>query len=352
MKKREFLRAGLQCAALAAVPLGRAQAAEETSTPRRRIPIGFLGAAYSHAPPKLALVMASPDWELVGVTDSSAEGRATCAKLGANLISQEELLQRAQVIAVESPVRDHASHTMLALRAGKHVHLEKPPATGLAEMREIVALARDRKLLLQTGFMWRYHPGFQAIFESVRQGWLGEIFMVRGFIGTQLPAALRIEWGEYHGGSMFELGSHLIDATVRLLGRPEKVTAFLRCDAPAKDTLHDNNTAVLEYERAIAVLCNTALQAGATPRRAFEVLGTKGTATLQPIEPPGLEIDLAVAAGPYKKGPQQIALPPYQRYVADFAELAAAVRGERALSVSLEEELLVAETVLRVSDMP
>ena len=48
---------------------------------------------------------------------------------------------------------------------------------------------------------------------------------------------------------------------------------------------------------------------------------------------------------------QKVTLPTYQRYEADFAELAAAVRGERPLSVSLDDELLVAETVLRVSDM-
>jgi hypothetical protein len=41
----------------------------------------------------------------------------------------------------------------------------------------------------------------------------------------------------------------------------------------------------------------------------------------------------------------------YQRYEDDFADLAAAVRGERALDVSLDDELLVAETVLQASDM-
>jgi hypothetical protein len=48
---------------------------------------------------------------------------------------------------------------------------------------------------------------------------------------------------------------------------------------------------------------------------------------------------------------QKIPLPAYERYQADFAELAGAFRGERPLSVSLDDELLVAETVLRVSDM-
>jgi predicted dehydrogenase len=317
----------------------------------RRLPIGFLGVTYSHGPEKVKVVMSSPDWEFVGVCDSTDSGRATCEKLGAKLISRDELFQRARVVAVESSVRDHAAHALLALKAGKHVHLEKPPTVNLAAMQAVVALAREQKLLLQAGFMWRYNPGFIAIFEAVRQGWLGDVFLVRGFISNTLAPARRPEWAEFEGGFMFELGSHLVDAVVRLLGRPKAVTPFLRRHCRFDDTLKDNNVAVLEYDRATAVLINTALQPGGTPPRSFEVLGTKGTATLAPLEPPTLTFDLVTAAGPYAKGVQKVLLPAYQRYVDDFKELAVAVRGERPLTVSLEEELLVAETVLRASDM-
>jgi predicted dehydrogenase len=112
-----------------------------------------------------------------------------------------------------------------------------------------------------------------------------------------------------------------------------------------------NNVAVLEYDRATAVLVNTALQPGTTPPRSFEVQGSNGTATLQPIEPPMLVFDLLQAAGPYERGRQEVALPGYKRYEADFSELAAAVRGERALSVPLDDELAVAEVVLQASGM-
>lgn len=317
----------------------------------RRIPIGFLGATYSHGRDKIKLTQSSPDWEFVGVCDESAAGRRVCEQLGARWISQAELFQRAVVVAVESEVRDHAAHALLALQAGRHVHLEKPPAAKLTDMRAVVALAREKQLLLQTGFMWRYHPGFRALFEAVRQGWLGDVILVRAFMGNNLSPALRPEWAAFKGGSMFEQGSHLVDAAVRLLGRPRSVTPFLRRQGRFDDALKDNNVAVIEFERATAVIANTALQATSTPHRSFEVVGTNGTAILLPVEPPTLTLDLAQAAGPYRKGPQPVSLPAYQRYVGDFAELAGAVRGEAALSVSLDEELLVAETVLRASDM-
>ena len=67
--------------------------AEATAKPR--IPIGFLGATYSHGPDKIKLAMTSPEWEFVGVHETAEAGRQACDKLGAKLISQAELLQRA-----------------------------------------------------------------------------------------------------------------------------------------------------------------------------------------------------------------------------------------------------------------
>lgn len=343
MNRRDFLAT----TAMALATPGRARGAE----PARRIPLGFLGATYSHGRDKIRLAQTSPDWELVGVCDDSEAGRQVCERLGANRITQAELFRRAEVVAVESDIRDHAAHALLALRAGKHVHLEKPAAATLTELQALITEARERKRLLQTGFMWRFNPGFRVLFEAVRSGWLGEVIQVKAFMGNNLAAARRPEWAEFKGGSMFEQGSHLVDAVVRLLGRPQSVTPFLRRQGKFTDTLHDNNVAVLQFERATAVLTNTALQATGSPQRSFEVTGTGGSALLQPIEPPTLVLDLAEAAGPYPKGPHTVPLPAYERYVADFLELAAAVRGEATLSVPLDEELLVGETVLRACGM-
>jgi predicted dehydrogenase len=240
---------------------------------------------------------------------------------------------------------------LLALQAGKHVHVEKPPASTLREVQEMVSLAQARHLVLQVGYMWRYHPGFLAVFEAAQKGWLGEIFLVRGAISNFLAPARRPQWGEFKGGSMFDLGSHLIDAAARLLGKPQKVTAFLHRHGQATDQLNDNNVAVLEYDKAQAVITNTALQRTETPQRSFEVLGSNGSALLSPIEPPELQFEFVKAAGPYHKGTQTIRLPEYRRHAADFAALAAAVRGQSALSVTPEEELAVQETLLKACGM-
>jgi predicted dehydrogenase len=312
----------------------------------RKIKVGVLGAAHSHAKEKVRLLKESSDFDLVGIAEPSEAVRKNF--LNVRWVSDDELFAGAEVIFVESEVRDHARHALMALRAGKHVHVEKPPSAKWKEMEAIAAVAREKKLLLQCGYMWRYHPGFQAIFEAVRPGWLGEIYQVRGVMMNQLAADRRGEWAEFKGGAFFEQGSHLVDALVRLLGRPKGVARLLR--SRMGDALLDNNVAVFEFERALATISNSTYQPNAFAHRSFEVLGTNGTMTLKPIEPPTLEVDLAKAAGPYKAGKQVVSLPEYKRYVGDLADLAQAVRGGK-LAASLEDELLVQEWVLKSSGM-
>jgi len=250
-------------------------------------------------------------------------------------------------VAVESLVQDHAGHAKLALAAGKHVHLEKPPADTLDAFRELVTLAREKSVLLQMGYMWRYHPGINSALEAARQGWLGEVYLVRGTINTQLSAQQRAEVARFRGGTLFELGAHLIDVLARLLGRAANITSVLKTHGPFEDHLADNTLAIFEFPKALGVISSSTLQPHAGRYRSLEILGTQGTAVVNPIEPPGLLIDLARAAGPYQAGLNTVQMPRYLRFVPEFADLAAKIREGTKLAVSPEEDLLVQETLMR-----
>ncbi len=231
------------------------------------------------------------------------------------------------------------------------MHLEKPPADDVASFRALLTLAARKKRLLQVGYMWRYNPAINAALEAARQGWLGKIYEVRCTINKSLSAARRPEWAGFRGGTLFELGGHLIDPMIRLMGRPVRVTPFLRKDGDFRDNLADNTLAVFEFPRALGTVFSATMQPNSGHYRAFEVLGTNGTAVVNPIEPPSLRIDLDKAAGPYKSGIQQVKLPPYHRYVEDFKELAAAVRSGKPLSITPREELIVQEALIHACDM-
>ncbi len=348
MDRRSFI-GGLTCLAIGSTVrnLARGEEAEPVAPPKLKI--GFLGAAYSHAAPKLALLRDHPDFALTGVWEDDAQVRERVSGQGYPVLPQDEVLGGSDVIAVESVVRDHARHARMALAAGKHVHLEKPPSLGLVEFQEVVQLAQQKCLVLQGGYQYRHSPAFQAVMEAAHAGWLGDVYLVRATLNNQLALERRAEWGQYQGGAMYELGSHMVDAVVRLLGRPDKVTPFLRTDGPPGDSFKDNTLAVLEYPRAMATIYSATFQPSSAPYRAFEVMGTSGTATIRPIEPPTLDLDLARAAGPYQSGRNRQEWPQWERFVGDFAELAAAVRGKRQLSVTLEQELAVHETLLLAS---
>ena len=343
LSRRRF--AALAATACAAVPLVRGADAP------RRIKAGFLGSGYSHFRDKHALLRASADFELVGLCEEDAAVRAR-GPADARWLTQAQLLAEAEVVVVESAVHDHARFARLALAAGRHVHLEKPPADTLAAFRELIDLAAARQRVLQIGYMWRYNPGINAALEAARAGWLGRVYLVRATMNTLVGPEERRSWARFPGGAMFEQGCHLIDPLVRLLGRPAGVTPFLKHSGELPDGLADNTVAVFEFDHALGIVTSAPLQPNAGPQRFFEILGTGGSARVQPLEPPALQVDLAAAAGPYRAGRQEVALPAYRRYVDEFVALAAAVRGERALPVTPEQELQVQETLMRACGMP
>ncbi len=322
--------------------------------PTRRVRAAFLGLAHSHAAEKLRLVAASPDYELLAAWEDDLKLRPAYAKYNLRWREKRDILAdpQVEVVFIESDVPRHESLALEAVEAGKHVHIEKPPSDNVRGFRRIVDVARRKRLHLQTGYMWRYNPAVVRAIEAARQGWLGEVYLIHARMNTLIGADRRPEWDLFSGGQMFEQGAHLIDIVVRALGRPIRITPFLRHDGAFADKLKDNTAAVLEFPRAMAIITSSVLQHNANAHRALEIMGSKGTAVVRPIEPPSLEIDLAETAGPYQKGRQKVALPPYQRYAGDIAELARAVRGEAKLGVTLEDELAVQETLIAASMMP
>jgi len=317
---------------------------------RRPTRIAFLGASHPHASAKVAITAKSPDWELVGVWEPDGAVMARYAKTGVKPLTKAQVLEDSSipVIAVDSDIPEHAALGLEALAAGKHIHLEKQPATNLEDLRKVLDLAASKRLVVQIGYMWRHNPAVVAAMEAAKAGWLGQIFFVRGTMDTEIDEASRLLYKRFKGGQMFDLGGHMIDPMVRLMGRPERVTPFLRHDGPVDDGLQDNTLAVFEWQRAMGSYASASMHPRHSRYRALEFVGTLGAAVVRPLEPPSLLIDLSADNGPYKAGLQTLSYQ-YTRYVDDFIELAAVVRGERTLTITRETELTVQETLLRAS---
>ncbi len=320
---------------------------------KKSVRIGFLGASHSHGGGKIRIAQKSPEYDIAGLWDFDQAVRGKYRAEGIAIVKPEDLLgdPTIDVIAVEGPVSDHARDGLRVVRAGKHLHLEKPPAMDVESLRSILQVADAKGLVVQQGYMWRYHPGLNRMLEAAREGWMGHVHLVHATMHKTLAASSRADWAQFRGGHMFELGPHVIDPLVRLLGRPDRVTPFLKNHGNHDDNLADNTMAVFECSSALGLVTGASLAANGSRYRSFEVHGTRGVATLRPIESPRLVMDLTEPAGPYPKGAHEVKLPPYERYVDDMAALAAAVRGEKPIHVSFQEDIVVQEALIAASGM-
>jgi predicted dehydrogenase len=324
-----------------------------------KIRIGQIGTAHAHAAGKMETLRKSPDFEVVGVVESDPSRRAAAEKsptyADLKWMTQEELLNTPglQAVAVETAVKDLVPTGAHCLAAGKHIHLDKPGGESLPAFKALLDDATRRKLTVQMGYMFRYNPAFQLCFQLVREGALGEIFSIDTAMSKLIGAKERNGLLPYRGGSMFELGCHVIDAVVTILGRPDKVTPHRRSVSALGDGWSDNDLAVFDYPRATATVRSAMVEVDGGARRNFVVCGTKGTFDIRPLEPAGARLALDAPHGEFKKGYQDVPFPKSSgRYDRDFADLAKVIRGEKGFAFTPEHDLAVEETLLLACALP
>jgi predicted dehydrogenase len=348
MTRRHFLHAS--AAALTLSPLIRAAEIE-------RIRIGQIGTVHSHAAGKMQSLRAlSEIYEVVGIAEADEKRRTAAARTEAFADlpwkSEHELLDTPglRAVAIETSIDDAPAAALRALRASKHVHLDKPGALAHAPFKALREEAERRRLTLQMGYMLRYNPAFELLFHAAREGWFGEITEIDASMGKLADAAQRDVLREYPGAGMFELACHLVDAVITLLGKPTAVHAFSKTTRAPGDAFPDNQLAILEYPKAIVSLrCNHADPFGG-PHRRFAVTGTKGAMEIRPLESGQAILSLSEPHDSYMKGSQTLSLDvPPRRYEPEFRDLARVIRGEKALAWNATHDIAVHETALRAA---
>lgn len=144
--------------------------------------VAVVGAGY-WGPNLVRNFLASPDWQLVAVCDLDLErarkvvgGRSEVACIA----SLEEVLARDDVdaVAIATPARTHQGIALAALRAGKHVLVEKPLADELTSGQAMVTSASENGLVLMADHTYCYTPAVRKIRELVEEGALGEILFI------------------------------------------------------------------------------------------------------------------------------------------------------------------------------
>jgi predicted dehydrogenase len=175
----------------------------------------------------------------LGVEVYSFSYQAKSQKLDSRVtpLSHLDVFKESDIDAVVIANRtdQHMTVALQAARAGKHLFLEKPLATSMDGVSELVTTVQRQGLVVEAGFMLRLHPNLLWIREQLAQGLLGEIWHMRAAVGQWLPDwrpgyDYRKGYGAFRalgGGVTFDL-IHELDLVQWILGPITDVTAMMR----------------------------------------------------------------------------------------------------------------------------
>ena len=234
---------------------------------------GLAGKVF-HAP----LLQSVPGLKLTHVSSSRRE--AVLADLPGVFVCAEpkELATHPDVdlVVIASPNQSHFPLAAAALRAGKHVVVDKPFTVTLAESRALVEMAAQHQRLLAVFHNRRWESESLAAHAVLKSGVLGEVSCFETHIDRFRPA-VRQRWKEDTGpgsGLWFDLGPHLIDEALQLFGLPESINAsvaVLRKGGQTDDWAHVQ----LNYKNLKVILHASLLVSGGGPRSVLH--GTLGS---------------------------------------------------------------------------
>lgn len=189
---------------------------------------------------------------LVAASDPDAAARKRAEGLiGIRpLSSTDDLLARSDVDAViiSGPTHLHADLAVAACEAGKHVYLEKPLATSIADGQRVVSAAAAAGVKVMLGFNRRFHPAFQQARAILESGKLGNVRAIQSTFCEPSPPESMPQWKrkrETGGGVLLDLASHHIDLT-RWFLRDE----VLRVSAGVSSEKSDHDSARIELTMA------------------------------------------------------------------------------------------------------
>lgn len=130
------------------------------------------------------------------------------------------------IIDICTPNMYHAPQAVAALKAGKHVICEKPLAPTPAGVREMIAARDASGKLLMTAQHFRFSGSARAMKAEIETGALGDIYHARGWMlrRAALPSRSSFTLKKHSGGgACIDIGVHILDLTLWLMGNPEPV---------------------------------------------------------------------------------------------------------------------------------
>jgi predicted dehydrogenase len=196
------------------------------------------------------------------------------------ILSDKEI----EAVTVETEEIYLVKYALMAARAGKHVHMEKPGGTDFSAFSELVSVLKEKDLAFSVGYMYRFNPAIRGLMKRIEAGEFGKIYSVEAHMDCKHTKEVR-EWlNSFPGGMLFFLGCHLIDLIYRIQGEPSEIiplsskTRFDGVDS------FDYGMVAFKYPNGVSFAKTSAAEYGGFLRRQLVVAGECGTVEIKPLE--------------------------------------------------------------------
>ena len=203
-----------------------------SSKKNKKLGVGVIGVG-SIGPYHVQGYTEHPDCEVVAICDINlARGNAVANKFGVKTVVAEYkkmlAMDAVEAVSVCVPNYLHAEMTIAAFQAGKHVVCEKPLATSPKEGEAMVAASKKAGKLFMTAFNNRFRGDTQVLKKFIDNGELGDIYYAKtGWIrrkGIPGMGGWFTTKAKSGGGPLLDIGCHVLDLTLWLMGNPKAVT--------------------------------------------------------------------------------------------------------------------------------
>jgi scyllo-inositol 2-dehydrogenase (NADP+) len=247
--------------------------------------VGFgLGGRAFHAP----IIHAVPGLRLAAIVQRHGDDAQRIYPEAKILRSLDELLSVPSIslVAISTPNPTHFPLAKKCLEAGRHVVLDKPFTTTLAEARELVEVARQNNRVLTVYQDRRFDGDFRTVKELLAQGVLGKVVRFESAFDRCRPYVRTGAWkekAEPASGMYFDLAPHLVDQTLQLFGPPESVLGDIRIERESSQVEDAFDLTFYYRDRMRAVLGQSMF--APDPRPHYRIQGTRGLYVKHTLDP-------------------------------------------------------------------
>jgi predicted dehydrogenase len=263
------------------------------STPVNSVVVGY---GYSGQRIHVPLIRLAPEVRLWGVCSGDAAKREQVRQgLGCRTYERfEQVLEDSEVklVVLATPNALHASQAIAALRAGKHVVVDKPMCLSSAEANEMMGCAEAQRRVLTVFHNRRLDGDYLTLKHLMESGELGEVrWLEMAWQRPGLPRTWKQQAGS-GGGRLLDLGSHLLDQTLQLF-RAKVVSVYCRMhhDWPGVD-IESHAMLTLSFADGRTAVIDTGSMSH-VPKPRILAVGDKATYVKHGMDPQ----DAALAAG-------------------------------------------------------